>query len=590
MDVWHWQKKEELFRTLQGLEGKGYNNYRATLENSAWELEEGVWIIGDRIQGDAYAPASRFRVALGAQRTGLPVMALASREARVAAADWLCRRFVQTARRAGDDLRTETGGWGGQKGGEITMTWPSQFVLERNAVIVQEYGQIEVRFTIALPASGRSIEGHWAANIICKRLATLLADVFFLKSQDPGVSKMLQAHVDAVLDQQFLRAQLAQRGLIAFVAQGCILPRCAGNDDRPMSTNNAVAFDTQQLGSLRVSLNERRDGNQIWGLGLERRKVSLICGGGFHGKSTLLAALRVGCYDKIPGDGREGCVTDTTVSTIRSEDGRFVQAVDVSAFISSSSFPGGGTSSTKNFTTLDASGSTSQAAAVAEAIEAGAQCLLFDEDLSAINFMTKDARMRALVPTDPITPYLDRVRNLAEVHGISSILVVGGIGEYLRLADAVVLMENWIPRDVTAQVTSILPKDIELTIQSPPAAYFTPRTIQPTPPVGKVVARTRTSLQFGDNNELSLLAVDQLVEIGQTRAIAAALIALNSEPHPQQTFSQILDILDAALDNSLDFLSRAHGGITGDLVRPRRLEIAAAFNRLRTARFYQASS
>lgn len=553
---------DDLVQKLRSLEGASYGAYK-DVERTVWHRDDTAVII-DRVQSDGFAPPTKCRVVLTKELANLPEAAFASKAAATAAADYLARKFFEHARRHGDDARTETGGWGGKKGGEIRICVPSQFVLERTNVRVSCAGAVEARVTVALPARGRTIEGRWAARVVGERLANLAVSL-------RGDEK-IQDHVNSVLDQQFLRNQLDENNLVAFVADGSVLPRASGNDDRPMAAG-AIPFDASKCGALRVTLKTRTQGN-VTGLGL-RRGVSLICGGGFHGKSTLLQALQTGCYDKIPGDGRQGVVTTKDTVKIRAEDGRSVSSVDISAFLSSLPVD------TRRFSTQDASGSTSQAAAIAEALEVGATTLLFDEDTCATNFMIRDERMRQLVAKEPITPLVDRVRHLASLN-VSSILVVGGTGDYLSVADAVVVMEDYVARDETAKAKNIAGPPRRVIAQ--PASYFVPRRVANLEPRGRTATRALRLFQYGDNNDVDLQAVEQLVEVGQTSAICAALATL-AKTARNASLDASLGVLDALLDQDLDVLAQAHGGIAGDLARPRKHDIAAALNRLRTARF-----
>ena len=513
------------------------------------------------------------------------------------------------------------------------MAVPSQFILQRTSTRISNHGAVEARFTVALPAKGRSIEGRWAAQLLCTRLFDLGSQALLDVAADIKAVDSLTHHVNSVLDQQHLRSQLAENKLVAFIGDGAILPRRAGNDDRPM-LQDAEPFDTthdlffdqkeddkenipmsdddtavkkqkvEEESALRVKLTERRSKKEIWGLGLPEG-VSLICGGGFHGKSTVLAALAVGGYDKIPGDGRELCVTVKEMAKIRAEDGRAVNRVDVSAFIGA--LPGSKIGTNKDFSTQDASGSTSQAAAVAEAVEAGASCLLFDEDTCATNFMIRDARMRQLVAdeAEPITPFVDRITDLRLKHNVSGVLVIGGTGDYFAVADAVVVMRDYKPIDATSRARSLAGKPDQP--QNLPSAYFTPRIFKAVAPEGRYAVKGMRTVSFGDNNDVDLSALDQIIEVQQTHAILAALVHFNMpspstmgfsnqvnwpRPVPDGTsFASALDALEKDLDGAdLDLLATAHGGIAGDLARPRRLDIAAAFNRLRNANFIPYSS
>lgn len=349
--------------------------------------------------------------------------------------------------------------------------------------------------------------------------------------------------------------------------------------------------------------------------------VTLIVGGGFHGKSTLLQALEVGVYDHVPGDGREGVGVDPGAVKVRAEDGRAVHCVDISAFINNLPQK----KDTSSFSTPDASGSTSQAAGIAEALEAGATTLLIDEDTAATNFMIRDARMQMLVAAEaePITPFIARVRQLWEEKGVSSILVIGGAGEYFDVADTVLQMDTYACKDVTARakdIAAMAPSLRSATAaggaggsstpgQAAPglAPLADPKARCPSPahfaPGGKVFSRSQDLIQYGDV-EVQLGAVEQLVEAGQTRALASVLqwvgsaLARSGLPSSKRSGSQgaaqgkaclaeVLDWLDAAFDADagMDVLDSTR--FEGGWARPRRFEIAAALNRLRSAEFTQ---
>ena len=565
----------ELGNFLERLEGAGYGAY-GDLAGTTWTFHDDLCLIVDKTQKDPFAPPSRMRLVGTEKYANLCPAAFESASARVATADFFARRFFGAARARGDDQRTETGGWGGKKGGEIRIAVPSQFILKRTSTCVSSRGAVEARFTVALPAQGRSCQGRWAAQILCTRLFELAKETFC-----SYVLKDLENHVDSVLDQQYLRQQLKAKKLVAFIGDGALLPRRAGNDDRPMAQNDAELFSYDKS----VALKNRR-GSVTRGLGLPEG-VTLICGGGFHGKSTLLAALSVGVYDKIPGDGRELCVSVVDMAKIRAEDGRSVSNVDVSAFIGA--LPGKSLVSTKSFSTKDASGSTSQAAHVAEAVEAGATCLLFDEDTCATNFMIRDDKMRQLVDDDdePITPFVDRVRHLYENHGVSSVLVMGGTGDYFKVSDAVIVMKDYKPIDATDRAKELGGQPSRNLLQPP--TYFTPRRLISNPAEGRCSVRSKTVIAFGDNNDLDISALAQIIELTQVNAILATLVHFNSLDQPRPlpaTFATAIANLHDDLDTlHLDVLNTAYGGITGDLAQPRRLDIAAALNRLRTANF-----
>jgi predicted ABC-class ATPase len=392
----------------------------------------------------------------------------------------------------------------------------------------------------------------------------------------------LERQVRAVQDQVALRSQLEERGLVAFLAEGSVLPRRSGADDRPLP--DAVSLETPD--SLACELDAPWAG-RVRGLGIPRG-VTLIVGGGYHGKSTLLSVLALSVYDHIPGDGRERCVTSVDTVTVRAEDGRSVRGVDLRPFISD--LPLG--RRTDRFDTDDASGSTSQAAAIVEALEAGAGALLVDEDTAATNFMIRDARMRRLVPAEgePITPYLDRVRQLWEERGVSSVLVVGGAGDYLDVADTVIRMDAYRPRDVGARASEVA-TELPLGEAAPraPGAWPSqepripdPRSLDPSR--GRRAERVRSvrtrTIEFG-SEEIDVALLYQLVDPAQCRTIGDALLSLaRGLCDGRRSVAELLDAIDARVES--EGLDSICARSFGDRARPRRYEVAGALNRLRS--------
>jgi predicted ABC-class ATPase len=375
-----------------------------------------------------------------------------------------------------------------------------------------------------------------------------------------------------------LRAALAGRGLVGFVADGAVLPRRSGVDDRPL--DGATPFGGPS--SLRVTLTAPNAG-EVSGLGVPEG-VTLIVGGGYHGKSTLLRALEAGVYDHTPGDGREQVVTRPDAVKLRAEDGRAVIHDDVSAFVAH--LPSG--EPTDDFSTTNASGSTSQAASTVEAVEAGADVLLIDEDTSATNMMIRDARMQQLIATEPLVPFVERVRPLHAEHGVSTVLVMGGSGDYLGVADTVIMMDAYRASDVTARAHEIAEAGPSRTVEHTGFPAVTPRIVDPASldPTAKgkrrVTARGRDRLTFGDD-DIDLSAVEQIADRSQVAGIGRALALLGDGVLDGTiTLSDGLDLLDAELDRR--GLEALLDGRSEDIARPRRHEVAAALNRLRSMR------
>jgi predicted ABC-class ATPase len=393
----------------------------------------------------------------------------------------------------------------------------------------------------------------------------------------------LVTHLNINEDADALRAQLSGTGLVAFVADGSLLPRRSGVDDRPLQGEQVIPFRAPD--NLRVNLKLPHAG-QISGMGLPAG-VTLIVGGGYHGKSTLLSALERGVYNHIPADGRELVVTDPTAVKIRAEDGRRVEGVDLRPFINN--LPDHTDAAT--FRTNNASGSTSQAANIIEALEVGSRLLLLDEDTCATNLMIRDARMQALVTKsgEPITPFIDRVRQLATEQNVSSILVLGGSGDYFDVADTVIRMDAYVPQDVTAEAKMIAanqPTGRQTEITGPWSAPIPrlPQSESLNPRKGKrevnIKARSLRAVLFG-TEEIDMSAVAQLVDEGQVRAIGQALnLARERFMGPGRDITGVIAaVMDEIERKGLDALDRRQ---LGDYVAFRPYELAAALNRLRT--------
>ncbi len=563
-----------LRQTLLRLDGKGYKAYKDI--GGSYRFPDFVLAI-DSVQADPFASPSRLRVIVPPAVAALPARLYANASRAVGISCFLARAFARQARQLFS--RRGTG-----KSGEIQIEAPGQQVMANTAVQIHMDGTVEARFTVGLPAQGRRVLGRQAAILLTENVPQIITSSLYAHSHR---ADDLWRHAATNEDADALRAMLADRGLIAFVADGARLPRASGVDDQPLNTESVIPF--QSPDSLKLAYDLPHAGT-VSGMGIPAG-VTLIVGGGYHGKSTLLRAIERGVYNHRPDDGREQVVSAGDLVKIRAEDGRSVSGVDISSFIDH--LPLG--QSTHHFSSGNASGSTSQAAAIVEALEAGASGLLIDEDTAAANFMLRDARMQALVPKDrePITPFIDRVRQLWSQHGISTILVIGGSGDYLDVADTVVAMETFRPHDVTARaraVASAHPSGRATEENSPFAAYLLrrpqPRSINPSKGRREVNIRTRGvhTIQFGSET-LNLSAVEQIVAWAQTRAIGAALeYARRQYMDGRRPLATILDlVLSDVGRGGLDALDSRR---TGDFAHFRRHELAAALNRLRTLKTF----
>jgi len=560
---------EDLKRTLFRIDGRGYKAYKDI---------EGTYSFGefdlaiDHVQGDPFAEPSRLRVTVSQRNAAFPQSTYANRVREIALRDYLARSFDRA-------LKRRTGAVSGTgKSGAVIIDVPGQEVLDRSAVLL-DGGRVEARFKAGLPAGGRRIMGKAAARMLIDELPEVVADSLYYRNLE---EKDLARHIEVFEDQETMRGALRAKGLVAFVADGAILPRKSGIDNRPLPAGEAVSFKTPP--SLAVDL-ETPNAGTLMGMGIPEG-VTLIAGGGFHGKSTLLRALELGVYSHIPGDGRERVVARDDAVKIRAEDGRSVENVDISPFIGD--LPYG--RSTARFSTENASGSTSQAANIMEALESGSKLLLIDEDTSATNFMIRDARMQRLVPAgkEPITPLVDLAVPLYRDLGVSTVIVMGGSGDYLDVAGKVIMMDSYHAKDASGEARDIV-RELPC-VRDPSAAnwpragagrFFDPRSLDASRGRReRVAARGIGTILFG-RRTIDLSAVEQLVDESQTRAIGDALIYMrdNYMITKELQLSGMLDELDRLLDKTgLDSIMR---GRFGDRARPRRYEVSAALNRLR---------
>ena len=579
---------------LTRIDGKSYKVYKGLSGKRFTFPDDDFDLTFEYIQGDPFASPSKLTLAIPPEGSGLPPWATSTPERRIALCDFLARRVADAISSRGSNRS------GSGKSGLIAIEQPGQKIARTSAVVMLDDGTIEVRLVMGLPARGRRIAGHDAARLVCDDLPSIVLRSIPFASQDEA---KLAQHLEVFEDSVWLRAQLAARDLVAFVIDGATLPRRAGDSDLPLESDEVVPFLSPD--ELRVTFDLPNAG-AIEGMGVPGG-VTAIVGGGYHGKSTLLQALSHGVYDHIPGDGREFVVTERNAVKIRAEDGRSITGVDISAFIGGGAgkLPGG--RDTRAFSSADASGSTSQAASIIEAIEVGATTLLMDEDTCATNFMIRDARMQRLIASEdePITPFIDRVRELYEEHGVSTILVIGGCGDYFEVTDHVIAMRAYRARDVSARARDIA-RSQEISerrsLEASPLTDFLPdntaRCIDPRsldPRKGNRVVKTRAfdthRASFGER-ELDLSGVEQIVHIAQTRAILDAMVWCKKRLERDDllgediTLADLLDELEACIaQDERGLLAIAHRD-RGDLAMFRRFELAAALSRYRDLKLH----
>ena len=402
-----------LYQKIRTLNGKNYGLYKS-LADKPWDFGDFV-LEFIHVQGDPYAPPSRVLLRSKLATLGYAPEWGSGFERRLALSDFLLRRLsgLVQEKYSGKDAA-------------VVFDSAGPEMLVRNSLWIDN-GELRACLQVRLPGEGRKIQAEAAAEILTMVMPDLVsAGLYYNKADEPA----MQEHYRVLAERKEILEQLDGHGLCAFVPDGAVLPRASGLSEMPLE--NAVPFNAPD--GLAVTLNAC--GREIRGMGIPKG-ITVITGGAFHGKSTLLQALTRAVYPHVPGDGREGVVVDATALRVGVEDGRSVRGTDLSMFL-----PGG--ISTKDFNTLSASGSTSEAANLLEAMEAGAKTFFIDEDSSAVNFLIRDVRVRKLLgdEREPLIPLTDRIRGLASA-GMNFILVAGACGDYLDIADNIIVMANY---------------------------------------------------------------------------------------------------------------------------------------------------
>lgn len=578
------QSSNDLQQLLHSIDHKSYPAYKSlkgTYRFPAYTLSI------DHVQGDPFASPSHISVQVPLKRAGFPQFCLASVLTRVTLSDYLIRQFATQV--AKFSFRAKGSG----KSGLISVSQCGPEILERTACQIDndpQNGLITARFFVGFPANGRSINAKELEKILFDFLPVCVEKTFYYRNLNAAEVKQ---SIDLCEDQDAIRKEMKKRKLVAFVADGAILPRESGVSSRPMK--NAKSFVSPE--SLHITMELPHKGT-INGMGIPEG-ITLIVGGGYHGKSTLLNALDMGVYNHVAGDGREYVLTNDSALKLRSEDGRFIKDVDISMFIND--LPN--SKDTRCFSTDDASGSTSQAAGIIEGMESGSSVFLLDEDTSATNFMVRDAFMQRLIAPDkePITPFLERARDLYAQAGISTVLVAGSSGAFFHIADTVIQMDSYVPVDITEKAKVLCN---EFPIPETPVRPFTmpeSHRIMTTDP--KAVGKKRdyrtgavrgeeslkVKLQGKDGFSLGKQTVDlryieQLIDCEQTATLGLLLkYAVEKLADSKKTLPEIVQFIQTQLEKK--GLSAFMEGkyISGGYAIPRVQEIYSCFNRYRRA-------
>lgn len=560
----------DLKELLNRIDHKGYPAYKDT--RGAYQFEGYVLSI-DHVQGDPFASPSKVSIRVPGKMAGFPDELYGLKHKRIALQDFLIRQFARQV----ESFNFKAKGSG--KSGLLSVSRCGQEILERTACEIDKNGSVTLRMEIGFPANGRTINARELLKILFDFLPGCVKKSLFYRSLD---STQVQKVAALAEDQQYIRTQLPKLGLAAFIANGAILPRESGVSNRPMK--GAVPFQSPE--SMEVTLKLPNYG-RITGMGIPHG-ITLVVGGGYHGKSTLLKALELGVYNHIAGDGREYVITEETAVKIRAEDGRSIKQADISMFINN--LPNG--KDTVHFCTEDASGSTSQAANVVEAMEAGTKLMLIDEDTSATNFMIRDELMQRVVHRDmePITPFIDRVQELSGHYGISTILVAGSSGSYFHKADCIIQMDHYLPKEIT-DFAKKQAKAFPIPEEKVPLSTA-PSFVRPVRPDNSFQKNDRIKIKTQgkdsiliNRDTIDLRYVEQLADTEQLASLGylvkyAQLHLFDGKRTLSETVKELMKLLDqkglaAVCEGSY---------ISSGLAMPRKQELFACLNRYRSLR------
>ncbi|MDU2106846.1 MAG: ABC-ATPase domain-containing protein [Clostridium sp.] len=534
----------ELRKMLYDIDGRGYKAYKSL--EGMYDFNNYKLAI-DHVQGDPFASPSRVRVIMSQKYSQIPNNLFDNYNKRVAVQDFLVRVFYKNINKYSSKV------FGSGKSGLISISKCTQEILDRTAILIDN-DKIEVRIEVGFPARGRSVLARELEKILYDYLPKIIDESITYNNLDKDA---LKKRVELVEDQQYIRQRLEGRELVAFIGNGSILPRESGVSSKPLK--NGIKFISPK--ELEVSFNTPNSG-EIKGMGIPKG-ITLIVGGGYHGKSTLLKALELGVYNHIEDDGREFVITNDSAMKVRAEDGRVSD---------------------------NASGSTSQAANIIESIESGSKLILIDEDTSATNFMIRDDIMQKLVAkeSEPITPFIEVAKALYEQIELSTIIVVGSSGDYFDIADNVIQMEAYEPKVVTNEAKElssgkilerIKNNSIEINIDF--NRVVKKGSIERGTKGVKVKGLGTDGLSINKEN-IDLKLVEQLVDSEQVYAIGEILKwAEDNIIDNKLTLREVVDNIMNYIDkNGLIKVNKIAGG-NGRLSKPRRQEIMCAYNRFR---------
>lgn len=560
----------ELKKDILAIDHRGYPGYKGL--RGRYQFKDHVLSI-DHVQGDPFASPSHLSVHVDGHKAGFPKDYYQDDISRITLQDHLTRCFGKAL--APFSFKAKGSG----KSGLLSVSHCGQQVLERTACEVSADGSVTVRFEAGFPANGRSVNAGELVKMLFQFVPEAAQIALFYDRLNKNA---LKAAIELARDQQFIREHLSEQGLSAFLADGSVLPRESGISDRPMK--GAVPFQSPASCVVTVTLPYH---GPVTGMGI-KKGITLFVGGGYHGKSTILQALEMGVYNHIAGDGREYVITDPSAWKLRAEDGRSISHTDISPFINH--LPN--KKDTVHFSTEDASGSTSQAANLMEAVESGSKLLLIDEDTSATNFMIRDELMQNVIcrEEEPITPFIERSRSMYDDLGVSSIIVAGSSGSFFGIADTIIQMKEYVPYDITERAREAaasypaLKQQEHFPVSDNMRAPKANQALKKDPRLKMKTMGTNEMLLAKDAIELRYL--EQLIDPEQTNALAYALKYLElNRMNGSRTVSQLLDDIEALTASKGLSALYDKEYVRSGLAMPRRQEIAACLNRYRKLYF-----
>ncbi len=561
----------ELKNILQDINGESYKSYKS-IEGEFLFNDYILYV--DHVQDDAFPSPSKMRVKIAQSLALFPDDTYSNRSREVALRDFITRRFyesIQTYCKADIELK---------ESGPISIENPGQEILERSTAFIDQ-SYVEIRFTLKLPYSGKNVEGNLAEDILFNKLPKIISNSLLFENLD---KEALYQHIKTYEDADFLRNELENLRLIAFVAEGSILPRRSDGSSLPIEMDRAVPFASPNNLKMDVELPNK---GQITGMGLPRG-ITLIIGEFGNGKTTLLNALEQGIYNHIPGDGREFVVSNPNSVKIRAEEDRNIENVDISAFISTHSSG----RNIHSFSSDNAGDYISQAANVIEAIEIGADVLLIDEDTSASNFLISEQSSSEgnTEINETITPFVDQARNLYSGYMVSSILVIDSPDNYFDIADFVIRMTDYEAKDITLETKELADKNrmSRNDIYFGTIAERIPLVESLDPGKGKqsieISPKGNNYLEFG-SSIIDLSSIEQIASISQTKAICKAIMYSKKYMDGKKSFRQLTSLV--MLDIGRSGLDVLNPSLSGEYAEFRKIELAAVFNRINSLKIEQ---